>query len=1156
MTTAKTVAKSTDSFHHKTEKQIKSLWLKDKHFIQAKDTTAKTIVTQAIFCNQSEEFNINHCRNVIISDVITRYQRMHANNVVLQIGLDQFGAGIQATANNLNLSPSEYLKQEQRKITQTLDKLGLVFNVDALIETNSANHIQFMQEFFLLLWNANPSFINPEKQSGINYWDPGTHSNISLRQIVNGRGPHSGMLIEIKEVDTYEVPVSNKFCVNLLNNLEKLPNWDVFVKNMQRESIGLEDGIIINFDLISPSKKTYQPLAVFTSRADTILGTTFIAIAADHPLAKEIANSNKEIKDFCVAVSQPDYAYQRLGEDKSQDGIPLGVYAINPINGDHIPIWVTNYVVASYGTGATLGIPGHDQRNFNFAQRHNLTMRRVLIDDPSKASSSIKEPYISKEGVVINSGKLGDAINACKKSILKKFKDGNNQLKDKRAWDQAINKTVLNYLLANNVDAKAVVMTRLRGWKISQQDYWGYPIPLIHCAKCGTVPVNMKDLPVKLPKYIAGKDKLADYPSFIKCNCPKCKGTAKRDTDTLGSVYDSAINHLTVYRKQLIDHKKSSNYYCCGVEHATNHLLTSRIVHQILAALGKTIKLRDEPFENLVCQGSVLNYGLPMTAGYGNAIEVASLLDEYGADSLRLYLATVTDSRHPLNWDENKLFALHGIIDVDDYAKLQENKLSTNKLARVARVLSPKEINRIQNGLLNRYEFQLLKDNKLAADKLKQVMKIINSNDLVSLQEGIFDANQMKKLRKNNLAAEEQELLASKLTDMEIHRLQHGLLDINEFKQLLNNNLDKKKQMQVENCIHLHVLKQMQAAKLDLAEDLAILKIQNKYLDEFETMMHEDNFTKQKLLRNARKVLSDDEIKSIKNKKVIITSSQQELNKVLTSKEQKELFLNQGMGKYTKPLLRFLDKSRLGRVRNYIDDTKMDQLVNFIDDHKLEQVLGFNGVLYEIIMSKQDLINPKLTNFKYQDLRKGQVHQLLRAINACFEFQDSSTKKVNINRNLELHRLLAKIKDLMHLLSTSSHQNARTDEIFVTETVRIILQVAHPIIPHITERIWQELGFDELLINSKWPQVDKKALLIKKNKLIIQENGKKRLVINLAKKHSKTELKLIAKNEITTYYYNKAYPKYPRIGKKIKSVEIAEQHLDYVVNFVLVDTIQ
>ena len=712
--------------HAKVEKKARARWDEANCFIAGSKPKNKKFFCCAMFPSLAGPISLGHCRTLVISDIMARMQRMRGKDVLQSVGWETTGLRVRLAAQDAGMPVPKWVEHAKGKGRELLKALGLAIDWSREVATDDPGHKELSQRIFLSLWKSEPPFVKREKQHGVAYWDPGTRSHLSARQLVNGRGPESGMLAEIREVLTHELDVPSRTAKELLEGLERLPHWDAFVKNMQRESIGLEEGLKIPFDVNALGSGKVGTVEVFTSRPDTVMGATYLAVGVNHALALRAAKTDAAVGDFCDKVQNPRYAHLKLGEAKRQEGLPLGLHALNPINGDHIPVWVTNYVVAGYGTGATLGVPGHDQRNYNFAIRHNLPIKQVAIDPKGSLAKTLAAPYVKKTGISINSPGLGGPLNEIKEKLAANpAANGDESVAETKRWERAIGDCVLDFLQERKVGAQKSTVARLRGWKISQDEFWGTPVPLVHCKSCGAVEVPEKDLPIKLPEHKEGKNSLADYPKFVGCKCPRCGNKAKRDTDTLSELFDSSWNFIRMASAKAAGQKKSKespwlpvDFYCCGTEHATTHLLCSRIMHRYMKSAALAPKSWEpEPFVSLMCQGPVLNYGLPMATWYGNAVDPATLLAEGGTDVLRLLLATSVDPRHPLHWDDDRFFALQGTLSLDELGLFCKGKLKGIKADLASRMLSEREKKRLVKGLLDKEGLARLREATLDAPR-------------------------------------------------------------------------------------------------------------------------------------------------------------------------------------------------------------------------------------------------------------------------------------------------------------------------------------------------------------------------------------------------------------------------------------------------------
>lgn len=859
------------------EAAMQQRWREHACFAVAKQAKKPKYVCLSLPANLADQLHLGHCRNHIITDVMARFQRMQGNNVLHAVAWDTFGLQTHLAAKTHNEPPEAWSQQNRRQAQKILEQLGISIDWEHAISTCEAEHYRWLQTLFVRLWQAG-ELINPTKAAGVAYWDPGTQTYLSLRHLVNGRGPESGMLVEVHEVANYEINVPPKLADALLTGLEQLPQWERSTRNMQRESIGKELGLTITFPLVDIEGNSWPQLAVFTSRPDTLMGTTFLAVGADHPIAKQVALSNEEVAQFCTHVNTPTYAYEQIAVDKRQEGMPLGLYALNPLNGDHIPVWVANFVVAGYGTNSILGVPGHDQRNFNFAQRHNLPLRRVELASGEDLATPLQRPLTDKQALPCNSGPLEQPLYTCKQRLLTELAAQQKQhpqldiastQKWRDYWDLEVSNCVLAILHQHGVAAELATVTRLRNWKISTQDYWGSPVPLIHCAKCGPQPVPATELPVHLPPYEPGKDALADYPDFVATKCPHCGDAAQRDTDTLASLVDTSWLHLRVAEptsKQFLPAKAAAwlpiDFYCCGVENATNNLLSLRLLHQLLRA-NKLVPptVPAEPVRQILSQGLVLNYGLPMAKTYANTIAPSKLVTEFGADVLRLYLGASVDPRHPLHWDDHKLFALQGMVTATEFTAFAQQKLTGPKLTQLTTLLTKAEANRLQTGLLDRTELAALRQNNLRGAKLAQVQKLLSASELQRFQHGLLSMQQLRAFANGDnthLAA-----LQEKFSDLEIDRLRHGLLSVHEYELFLAGRLPAKLHTLVAQTIPADVVKKITTLKPRPHKPGAISKLQ-KLLDANEERNLELRHQHHELVRKARTVLSELELVSLR----------------------------------------------------------------------------------------------------------------------------------------------------------------------------------------------------------------------------------------------------------------------------------------------------
>lgn len=1295
------------------ESNAQHRWRRAKCFTADATTSKAQFLCQALPSNLADRLHLGHCRNHIICDVMARYQRMQGRNVLHAAAWDTFGLQTHLAAKVAGVDPATWSKRNVKEAQQLLTRLGVGIDWTHTVSTCEPDHFRHMQELFLRLWHAG-DLIDPQRRDGVAYWDPGTQTYLSLRHLVNGRGPESGMLVEVHEVKNYELKVSAKLADGLLTGLEKLPGWDRSTRNMQRESIGREKGLTITFPLHDHSGNAWSPLPVFTSRPDTLMGTTFIAVGTDHEIARQVALGNDAVAAFCAAVNEPTYAYRKMAEDKRQEGMPLGIYALSPVNGDHVPVWVANFVVAGYGTNAVLGVPGHDQRNFNFAQRHNLPLRRIEAYQEDDLAKPLRKPLTDKQALPCNSGALEEPLRECKTKLLAELAaNSDSTVATSQAWreywDDTVNACVLDFLAEHGVAATEETVTRLRNWKISTQDYWGSPVPLVHCAKCGTVPVKEKDLPLTLPKYELGKDALADYPDFIACECPACGKAAQRDTDTLTSLIDTAWLHarLTSPAANNIIENTAANkwlpvdFYCCGVENATNHLLSMRLMHRLLGATNLLpTKTSAEPVRQLLSQGMVLNYGLPMAKPYANMIEPGRLLDEFGADVLRLFLSASVDPRHALHWDDHKLFALQGILNAKEFTALCAGKLTGARLEQATAVLTAGERKRLQHGLLEHSELHRLRHRTLKGAKHKQAEQLLNAGELTRLQSGLLTAAELRALRTGKLNPELLAQVRANFSDIEIERLRHGLLAPQELEQLCAGQLAPKLQAKVAAAIPAAALKQIKQMAPNPRRLNAIAKLQETVLDALERKELTRRAAERDLLLQARSVLTEHELTNLRlglldhkqyqalragklrgtklaEVKKLLTEQeyhqistgvlerdemvlyrrgklatrrlaavgkvlgkgvnlhqwqtygvaaskialakatlpdlrrleqlregtlsgaklaavrrqlspkgyakylaslmdhatyvkvagfiaparhallvnylepqrQQALNAVLDANAQKKL---RGLGSAAaprRPLLRFLDRKRMNLLLSELDDSRMDELAAFISHEKMEQLLGFTGLVWHVLTHKLPMVSAGQGGV-CPDERRIVLHENLAAVANLYGGSDDAAS--DDSSGLHLNRVVTRARELLRLIEAAVDQDNPADCALVTEGCSTLLRILHPLIPHVTEELWQQLGFAGLLAQASWPKADKRILARRAHlKVVVQVNGRHQLSFTAAAVTPRRQLNRHARTELTTAANERGFPIFPAIGEQVKNVEWAQRQGECVINFVV-----
>jgi leucyl-tRNA synthetase len=613
----------------------------------------------SMFPYPSGNLHMGHVRNYTIIDVIARLKRMQGYRVLNPMGWDAFGLPAENAAIERGIPPAEWTYQNIAQMKGLFQRLGISFDWTKEVTTCSPDYYRWTQWIFLQFLDAGLAY---QKEAAVN-WDPIDQTVLANEQVDNeGRSWRSGAKVERKLLRQWFLKITD-YAEQLLNDLDKLPNWPERVKLMQANWIGKSVGAYLEFLIVGMDEK----IAVFTTRPDTIYGVSYVVLSPEHPLTNRVTTPDRKaaVETFAKEVSLQS-EMDRTAEDKPKRGVPTGGKVINPFNDEEIPIWIADYVLYEYGTGAVMGVPAHDKRDFQFATEYELPIKVVIVDDDEWP---LTEAY-TEPGIMINS----ESFN------------GMDSVKGKAAIIQAA---------VNSGCGKARVQYRLRDWLISRQRYWGAPIPVIHCSKCGTVPVPQSDLPVLLPENVefTGKGSpLAKMDDWVNVPCPSCGTPAKRETDTMDTFMDSSWYFLRYpdasNQEQVFDSAKTNDWmpvdqYVGGIEHAILHLLYSRFFTKVLRDRG--LIDCDEPFKRLLTQGMVqgLTYKNAVTGKYipsaevdatnpkdpetGEALEVfyekmskskyngvdpLQVMEKYGVDTARMFILFKAPPEKDLEWDD------------------------------------------------------------------------------------------------------------------------------------------------------------------------------------------------------------------------------------------------------------------------------------------------------------------------------------------------------------------------------------------------------------------------------------------------------------------------------------------------------------------------
>ena len=581
---------------------------------------------------------MGHVRNYTIADVIARYKMMRGFNVLHPIGYDAFGQPAENAAIKHKTNPSDWTYRCISQMHDELKKMGFSYDWDREFSTCDAEYYKWNQWIFIKMFERGLAY---KKASSVN-WCPDCETTLANEEVINGVCWRCKTAVVQKDLEQWYLKIT-QYAPDLLEDLKKLDQWPSRVRAMQENWIGKSYGVEILFKV----KDSRATINVFTTRPDTIFGATYVVLAPEHAMVRSLIAGTPQEKDALAFIEKTANKSKsmRMSGDQRKEGVFTGAYAINPVNNETIPVYIGDYVLMEYGTGAIMAVPTHDQRDFEFAKHHQLPMR-IVIEDPKNPSISVNEMEQSyeEEGLLVNSGEFNKIPNEeAKKKIAE--------------WMQL------------KGFGKVSIHWRLRDWLISRQRYWGTPIPMIYCDACGVVPVACDQLPVVLPKDVQitgeGGSPLAKVDAFVKCTCPKCGNPARRETDTMATFFDSSwyfLRFCSAHNNEEIFDKKDAQYwmpvdqYIGGIEHAILHLLYARFFTKFLKDLN--LVSTDEPFIRLLTQGMVLKEGEVMSKSRGNTVDPDEVLSKYGADTLRLFILFAAPPEDQLEWNDSGLEGL------------------------------------------------------------------------------------------------------------------------------------------------------------------------------------------------------------------------------------------------------------------------------------------------------------------------------------------------------------------------------------------------------------------------------------------------------------------------------------------------------------------
>jgi leucyl-tRNA synthetase len=613
------------------EKKWQKVWEDEQDFKTLEDYDKEKYYVLEMFPYPSGKLHMGHVRNYSIGDVIARFKTMDGYNVLHPMGWDSFGLPAENAAIKNDIHPDIWTTSNIEEMKRQLNQLGLSYDWDREVATCKEDYYKWMQWIFIQFFNKGLAY---KKENPVN-WCPSCQTVLANEQVVDGCCERCKTQVGKKNLSQWYFKITD-YADRLLDNLDKLEGWPNKVKVMQKNWIGKSTGAEVDFEIENFDKK----MRIFTTRPDTLFGVTYMVLAPEHPYVKELTKGTSYEDDVKKYLSEVEHLseIERSSTTKEKTGLYIGANAINPVNGKKVPIYISDYVMMDYGTGAIMAVPAHDERDFEFAKKFGLDIIPVVdSDDENVDINDLKEAFVA-EGTMINSGVYNGMNN--KEAIEKIIAD---------LESKGIAEKTTNY--------------KLRDWLISRQRYWGTPIPMIYCEKCGWVPEKEENLPVKLPTDVEftgkGESPLKTSKTFGETTCPKCGGKAVREMDTMDTFLDSSWYYLRYCdarnEKEIFD-KKKANYwmevdqYIGGVEHAILHLLYARFFEMVLYDLG--LVDYEEPFKNLLTQGMVNKDGKKMSKSLGNVVSPEEILEKYGADTARLFILFAAPPDKELDWSD------------------------------------------------------------------------------------------------------------------------------------------------------------------------------------------------------------------------------------------------------------------------------------------------------------------------------------------------------------------------------------------------------------------------------------------------------------------------------------------------------------------------
>jgi leucyl-tRNA synthetase len=675
----------------KLEQLVQDFWEQNKSFAVNDKSDKEKFYCLSMFPYPSGRLHMGHVRNYTIGDVISRYQRMLGKNVMQPMGWDAFGLPAENAALKNNVAPGKWTRENINYMRKQLKELGFAYDWDREIATCDPSYYKWEQWLFTRLYKKGLVY---KKTAAVN-WCPNDKTVLANEQVIDDCCWRCGETVERKEIPQWFMKITD-YADELLTDLESLDGWPEKVRTMQQNWIGKSQGVEICFAI----KNSEHVVNVFTTRPDTVFGVTYLAVAAEHPLAVEASKQHANVSVFINECSSIGTAEKAI-ETVEKKGIDTGFKAIHPLTGDLVPVFIANFVLMGYGEGAVMSVPAHDQRDWEFAKKYGLLIKQAITNESNDAND-LTSAAMTEKGQLIDSG---DFTGLSSNTAFKK---------------------IAAFLEKNNL-GQIKTHYRLRDWGISRQRYWGSPIPIINCEQCGEVIVPKKDLPVVLPEDVeldGVNSPIKSMPEFYNVSCPECGGKAKRETDTFDTFMESSWYFARYCNpdnsEAMLDERASHwlpvDHYIGGIEHAILHLLYARFFLKLMRDEG-LIKI-DEPFNKLLTQGMVLKDGSKMSKSKGNTVDPQALVETYGADTARLFMMFAAPPEQSLEWSDSgvegafrflrrlwKLVYIHQNSEFKNISTISNNLTDLDDKQKKFRRLLHETINKCSDDIDRRFTF-------------------------------------------------------------------------------------------------------------------------------------------------------------------------------------------------------------------------------------------------------------------------------------------------------------------------------------------------------------------------------------------------------------------------------------------------------------------